>query len=96
MQPEHPADESGRSPDDTPKVNRPDSPDEEEAVRHSPPGTAAGHNTTRADTTDSEPGEAQRATGERARRDAESEQQNTDCYDTSGQAEPPPKTPYSR
>ena len=70
--------------------------DEEPAVRHSPPGTDAGHNTTQPDASDQEPSEEHRQTGERARQDAESAQENTDRYDTSGRQEDPPKTPYER
>ncbi|MEZ5649899.1 MAG: hypothetical protein R3E87_05055 [Burkholderiaceae bacterium] len=78
------------------KVPATDTLDDEQAVRQSPPGTATGRNTTRPELSDAEPSDAHRATGERARQDAESEQENTDRYDTSGQDAAPPKTPYRR
>lgn len=96
MRPERPEDDLDDNKPETRKQPGNDKLEEDRAASQSPPGTASGRNTTRAEADDQEPSPEHRDTGERARRDQESELENTDRYDTSGQAEAPPKTPYSR
>lgn len=66
-------------------------PSDPEAIAGSPPGTTAGQNTSPVPDPDSTAQE-QLTHGERARRDAESEQVDTDRYNTSGNDNDPPKT----
>lgn len=63
-----------------------------EAIAGAPPGTSAGQSTTAVpDPADAAPKQLRQ--GEAARRDAESERVDTDCYNTSGNQSDAPKTP---
>tara|TARA_R110001592_G_scaffold177277_1_gene417585 strand:+ start:427 stop:690 length:264 start_codon:yes stop_codon:yes gene_type:complete len=64
---------------------------DKEAIAGAPPGTTAGQSTTEVDDpSDTDPKQFEQ--GKKARRDAESEQVDTDCYNTSGNHGKPPKT----